>query len=211
MAMTLKKRIFVKEYLIDKNITRAAEAAGFAKRSAAQQGSRLMKDDDEVRAAIEKGLARELRYHEIKLAKAGVTKERWLEELAVVALANMDDHATIEAVKIGQGTRGKQRYVNTVVAVPTADRPRELGRVIKKISENKHGISIELHSKQSALETIGKHFGWIKSDFGIELPEGSQVVLTMPSNGREAPAPPEDAVNTNSQKEGKDGDGSSTT
>ncbi len=69
--------------------------------------------------------------------------------------------------------------------VATKDRPSHLGKAIKKISEGSKGIAIELHGKQAALETLGQHYGWIKTGIDLNLPNNTKVVLTMPSNGRE--------------------------
>jgi phage terminase small subunit len=49
--LTKKQRIFVKEYLVDSNATRAAKAAGYSKASATVIGSRLL-TNVKVRAAI---------------------------------------------------------------------------------------------------------------------------------------------------------------
>ena len=42
--LTPKKRLFAKEYLVDLNATKAAERAGYSKRTANEQGSRLLAD-----------------------------------------------------------------------------------------------------------------------------------------------------------------------
>jgi len=75
--ITPKQAIFVAEYLIDGNATRAATAAGFEAASAAGTGSRLLKNV-KVAAAIAAGQAR--------LAnKLEITAERVLRELARLA------------------------------------------------------------------------------------------------------------------------------
>src|SRR5262245_41898863 len=42
MSLTPKKRLFIAEYLVDFNATRAGGAAGYSKRTAQEQGSRLL-------------------------------------------------------------------------------------------------------------------------------------------------------------------------
>lgn len=44
--MTPKQKLFVKEYLVDLNATRAAIAAGYSEKTAKQQGSRLLTNVD---------------------------------------------------------------------------------------------------------------------------------------------------------------------
>jgi len=184
MALNSKQQLFVKEYLVDKNATRAAKAAGYSAKTAGAQGHDLLKKP-EIATAIQKGLEAQVIEAERRAAEVGFTKERWLQELQAIALSNMDDYASVEAIEVGRGLRGKKKYVATVVPKLTKDRPRELGAVVRKISETKNGIGIELHSKISALELLGKAYGWVKTE--IELPTGTvNVNLTMPANGREA-------------------------
>lgn len=44
MALTAKQRLFVAEYLVDKNATRAAKAAGYSEKTAYSVGQRLLKN-----------------------------------------------------------------------------------------------------------------------------------------------------------------------
>lgn len=180
MALPKKQLLFVNEYLIDKNATRAAKAAGYSARSAHTEGHRLLKKA-EIAALVEKGLEEQRASSEQRAAEKGFTKERWLEELQRVALSNVDDFIRIEKVKSSSSGR---TYL-TAVPIATKDRKTELGAAVRKISETKNGIGIELHNKIAALDILGKAYGWVKTE--IEIPPGTvNVNLTMPSNGREA-------------------------
>lgn len=75
--MTPKQAIFVAEYLIDSNATRAAIASGFAASGAHVQGARLLKNA-KVAAAIADGRAR-------LAEKLEITAERVLQEIAKLA------------------------------------------------------------------------------------------------------------------------------
>lgn len=56
MKLNARQKIFVKEYLVDKNATRAAKAAGYSKKTAQQMGAEnLLKPV--IRAAVDAGLA----------------------------------------------------------------------------------------------------------------------------------------------------------
>lgn len=192
MALTPKQAIFVKEYLKDKNATRSAKAAGYSKKTAHSAGPRLL-GNVEIKAEIAAGLEAlakeaEARARKVVGAKA-ITKERWLAELALIAFANMDDYATV-------GSRG-------VSITHTKDRPRKLGRAVKKLYEstslNGGSQGIELHPKLPALEQIAKHYGWIKDKVEHSGEGGGPVqaaVIVVPSNGREV-------------KDGKSGNGES--
>lgn len=70
-------RVFVAEYLKDRNGTRAAIRAGYSKTSAAQQAERMLRKD-EICAAVEEGLSR-------ITAKCELSVERTLREVARIA------------------------------------------------------------------------------------------------------------------------------
>lgn len=189
MALSPKIQLFVKEYLVDRNATRAAKAAGYSAKSAHAQGCRLLKNA-EVQAEIKKHEAAQDTAFKRRAQAQGLTKDRWLRELQRIAFANIDDFVTIEDVEMPQGESGKTYTVTQVRAVATKSRRRSFGAAVKKISETKNGIGIELHSKQSALDTLGKAMGWLKEDaINLNLPQvdSVQVRLTLPANGREAP------------------------
>lgn len=187
MALNSKHALFVKEYLVDQNASRAYKVVypKSTDKAARAAASRLLTNGN-VKAAIEKGLAEQAAKVEERIAAKGVTKERWVEELSRLAFANMDDFMTIEARPTFNGRSGKKHYVATALPKLTKDRPKELGHAIKKISETKNGIGLELHSKQAALELLGRHFGWVKNDLGVAPASNVQVILTLPANGREA-------------------------
>lgn len=75
--LTKKQRVFVAEYLIDQNATRAAVAAGYSKKTAQEQGSRLL-SNVMVAAEISKKLGK-------KLEKLEITADRVLGEIAKLA------------------------------------------------------------------------------------------------------------------------------
>lgn len=74
-----KRAAFVREYLLDLNATQAAIRAGYAKKTANREGSRLLSNVD-IRAAIDAHQARQLE-------TAGVSKARLLQELGRIALS----------------------------------------------------------------------------------------------------------------------------
>jgi phage terminase small subunit len=82
--LTAKRKLFVDEYLIDFNATRAAKAAGYSAHSAAAIGSRLASMPD-VKAAIE---ARQTE----RVAQLGLACDKVLEQLAQIAFASLADH-----------------------------------------------------------------------------------------------------------------------
>lgn len=77
MALSVKHRIFVREYLKDKNATRAYKASGHEGKGATQSASKLLTNPN-VKLAVEKGLAR-------LEAKIELSAERVLASLAEIA------------------------------------------------------------------------------------------------------------------------------
>jgi phage terminase small subunit len=166
-----KQSIFVREYLIDKNATRAAKAAGYSAKSAHSAGPRLL-ENVEVGAEIEKGLRKQERRLERKAIEIGLTRESWLSELWLIASTDFDDVA---------------RVVNSgLEIISTDERAAGIGRAIKKISCAQSGTSIELHSKMAALALIGKAQGWLKDRVEYSGNEQPVVIVQMPDNGRAA-------------------------
>ncbi len=195
MGLRPKQLLFVKEYLIDKNATRAAKAAGYSAKTAYAMGSENL-SKPEIAAAIREGFEAQIKVSEAKAAKSGLTKERWLQELRLIAFANMDDFVTVdEESRIedrGENEEPLEFKIQKINLTPTKDRKPGRGRVIKKITETQtqHGgsMGIELHSKLPALELLGKAYGWVKEQVehsGEVNGNSPQVIITLPSNGRE--------------------------
>ena len=65
--MTPKQQRFVQEYLIDLNATQAATRAGYSKRTAGQQGERLLKNV-EIAAAVQAAM-------DARSARTGITQD----------------------------------------------------------------------------------------------------------------------------------------
>ena len=82
-----KRSLFVREYLVDRNGTRAAIAAGYAPRSASVTSCRLLRNA-KVRAELSQ-------VTEQRLERLEVTADAVIQELAKVAFANMKDYLSV--------------------------------------------------------------------------------------------------------------------
>ena len=82
--LNAKQSLFVQEYLIDKNATRAAKAAGYSAKSAYSVGHENLRKPD-IKKAIELGL-------KAQADKADVSADRVLQELAAIAFSEWPDH-----------------------------------------------------------------------------------------------------------------------
>lgn len=181
MGLNPKQIIFVKEYLVDKNATRAAKAAGYSVKTAHSTGAENL-TKPEIASAIAEGFRAQVKAAEGRAAKRGVTRDRWMRELELIGFANMDDFATVD-----ESSSGAQ-HVNLVT---TMERKKGRGHAIKKLTETQtqHGgsLGIELHGKLPALEIIGKAYGWVKDQVEHSGAGGApQVVLHVFENGSEA-------------------------
>lgn len=174
--LTRQHILFVQEYMVDRNASRAALASGYSKKNPDVIGSQLLRHPL-VAAMIEEKTAELGAKCEKKRKNIEVTKERWLRELKRIAFADMDDFVEV--------TR------NGIKITATTDRKKNRGHAIQKISESvtKEGgsQSLSLHNKQPALELLAKHYGWIKERSEVTGADGGpQVILTLPKNKREA-------------------------
>lgn len=186
MALNAKQRLFVKFYLIEANATKAAKLAGYSAKSARVDGPRML-INAAIAQAVDEGQRRQARALELAAIENGVTKERWLKELGRIAFTSIDDVATIDK-------KGK------VHVIPTAERAPVLGHTIKKVSGGKYGPTLELHSKQAALDTLGRSYGWVKDQVELSGKDGAPMAfLRMPSNGKESKKYPSPATATEAE------------
>lgn len=164
MALNARQRLFVQHYVLTKNATQSAILAGYSEKTAGVIGAENL-TKPYIASEIEALTMKEEEKVRVKIRKAGVTKERWLREIAAIAFADMDDFAQV--------------MTNCVSLIPTNERKKGKGRVIKKITEttNQNGgsQSIELHPKLPALELIGKHMGWLKDQMEVSGPNGQPI------------------------------------
>ena len=85
--LTAKQQRFCDEYLIDLNATQAAIRAGYSKKTANEQGARLL-----VNVSIQKKIF-ELQKEREK--RTEITQDSVLRELALIAFAKASDYAKV--------------------------------------------------------------------------------------------------------------------
>lgn len=182
MKITKKQQTFVDEYLIDLNGTQAAIRAGYSKRTASEQASRLLANV-KVQAVIqEKMKEREKR--------TGITADRVLKQLEKIAFSDMKDFMSWETVR--QVTEYQEVWVDDEVDEETGKPGKVLknlpvvsqftrinmktsdevdGTIIQEVKEENRGgsisHSIKLNDRMKALELLGKHLGMFKENVNI--------------------------------------------
>ena len=83
--LTPKQKLFVAEYLVDLNATQAAIRAGYSEKRASEIGYQLLRKTT-VQAAIQEAMAD-------REERTGVTQDRVVAELELVAFAEAHDYA----------------------------------------------------------------------------------------------------------------------
>ena len=143
--LTPQQARFVEEYLIDNSSqSKAAIRAGYSIHSAVVNASRLMRQP-KIRAAIAEGQAE-------RSKRLGITQDRVLQELALIAFANLKD-------VVGKNAEG-----DTDIDMQGMD--RNVAAALAEVSISTKGgktkvrtAKVRLVDKISALEKLGKHLG----------------------------------------------------
>ena len=162
MKLNPKQTRFVQEYLIDLNATQAAIRAGYSKKTADTQGPRLLGNVG-VASAIQEAMKK-------CEEKTGITQERILNELAIIAFSDLanyldidQDTGAIRAKSFDELSEGISRALEQI----KEDRMiREDAKGQDSIINSK--ITFRMHDKLKALELLGKHLAMFKDQSEIK-------------------------------------------
>jgi len=165
-----RKALFVAEYLIDMNATRAAIRCGYAANSAAVTASRLMKDPW-VKAELRKALQERKKRLELNA-------KRFDEEVAKLAYSNVLDYwdrdtggIDLAAVDRDQAAAISELKVNTV-EMPAFGPADQFGQGPILIART---VKFKLYSKTQALMLMGRRLKLLKDE--VELKGRLTVVV----------------------------------
>lgn len=148
LKLTAKQKDFAEQYVHCMNATKAAWRTGLSVKAAGVTGHHWLKNP-KVQEAIKRVRAQ-------RAQKLEGLKERVLEELACIAVADLTDVIFIKDGEI---------HVKDLAKLPS-----EVTRCIRTISmvPTKYGTScrVEFYDKEKALELLGKHAGmwWDKEE-----------------------------------------------
>jgi phage terminase small subunit len=143
--LTKKQELFVAEYLVDLNATRAAISAGYSVKSADCQASQLLANPKVSEAIAAK--------HGKRLSSLEITADRVLQEIAKLAFCDPANFFEAD---------GSLRHIqdldqNTRMAIAGL----EVAELFEGTGEQKHcyGLlkKIKIADKRSSLELLGKH------------------------------------------------------
>lgn len=148
--LTCKQRLFVAEYLIDLNATKAAERAGYSRATARQQGARMLSN-----AVISAEIAEQ---QATRFRRLEISADAVLQELAKIAFANMLDYIRItptgEArVDLSKLTREQAAAIGEITVEEFMERTGEGEDGLEKVKR----VKFKLSDKRAALVDLGKH------------------------------------------------------
>lgn len=150
-----KRKLFVKEYLLDLNATQAYLRAGYrcSEEAARRAASRLLTNVD-VQAEIHTAMkAREKR--------TDISSDRVVKELAKIAFADIKDFMSFrtDLRVVDRNEDGDPVY--DVAQIVEMKKSEDVdGSLINEVSISRDGtLKFKLHDKKSALEMLGRHLG----------------------------------------------------
>jgi phage terminase small subunit len=154
-------KAFVEDYCRHFNATRAAKAAHYSEKTAYSQGQRLLKNV-EIQEAIK-----------ARIAELTMGEDEFMVRMAEDARADMGDFATIRP-RMSQEHLDPDDPNSELIWVRSQEleiRPEAIkkqGRIVKRLSMNKYGPSIELVDALAARIKIGEMMGKFVSKHEIK-------------------------------------------
>lgn len=150
MALNAKQARFVEEYPVDLNATKAAERAGYSKKTAYSQGQRLLKHV-EVAAAIAEAF-------EKRSKRLDVTQDRVVRELARIAFADIRDLFTWDEERAcyvpSENLTDDQAAAISSIEAETTRYTNENDETETKIK-----LKLRTYDKKGALDSLARHLG----------------------------------------------------
>lgn len=181
--LTRKQQIFVIEYLNCWNASEAARRAGYSEKTARSQGERLLTNADIAEAIEAEITERQIKPAEI-LERLGQQARGEIGQFFKITERETDlPLPTEEIVKEEMRTdaRGNPYRVFTVRrTVLDLDKLRDpqYSRLVRKFSDTKQGLSIELYDAQAALEKLGKALGVLTDRMAVTT---QAVIAELPA------------------------------
>lgn len=147
--LTDKQKVFVDEYLIDMNATRAYKVAypSVTKdETAMAAASRMLRN-----VKVQEKIAERMKDREIRTE---LTQDKVLKELAAIAFANGSDFAKVvkKENEFGEEYQDVELELTDKLTV-------EKKKAIAGIKMGKNGIEVNTCDKVKALELLGRHLG----------------------------------------------------
>jgi phage terminase small subunit len=163
MALTAKQGLFAQEYIVDLNATQAAIRAGYSENTARQMGAENL-SKPVIQEAIQKAM-------DERSKRTEITADRVLREYEKLGFSNITDFLKVEETDvvidfIGEGEMKQpiMQKVSNVRIFDTDSVDRVKLAAVAEIKQTKDGISLKLHDKKGALDSIARHLGILKDN-----------------------------------------------
>jgi len=163
--ITEKQKTFCREYLVDLSPGKAAKRAGYSKRTASAQASRLLtlvKIQDYIK-----------KYQDERAERTNITADRVLKELGKIAFSNIgefihlvDSDGFISMKTLESLTKEQMACISEMSEYETDRGARR--------------FKFKLHDKIKGLELIGKHLSMFNENINHKFPDGCGVLMVAP-------------------------------
>lgn len=166
MALTAKQQRFVDEYLIDLNATQAATRAGYSKKTANEQGSRLLANVS-VSAAIRQGM-------NARSGRVEITQDMVLKELAKIGFSDIRKvvrwgETQVRMVDGEDDSPEDMVPYHGLALIDSTEIDDNTAGAIAEVSQGRDGLKVKLHDKKGALVDIGRHLGMFSAPGHLSL------------------------------------------
>lgn len=158
MSLPVKQRLFIQEYLIDLNASAAYMRAGYKSKNPDVDGHKLL-----VKPSIQKAIKEAM---DKRSERTQITADMVLREYAKIGFSNITDYLKVEEKEF-QTESGTHTY-KTVEIFETDDIDRSKMDAVAEIKQTKEGISLKLHDKKGALDSIARHLGMFVDNSKVE-------------------------------------------
>ncbi|MPW25961.1 terminase small subunit [Alkalibaculum sp. M08DMB] len=171
--LTEKQKLFINEYLIDLNATRAyKEVYKSTKKdeTARANSSRLLKKQKIIDYLDAQMKEREKRTE--------ITQDKVLKELAKIGFADIKDYLEYKTAKTVVGYEEGEPIIDYSQIIDVIDSKNVDTSIIQEVSISKDGtFKFKLYDKQRALTDIGKHLGMFTDKTEISGDIGLKVIV----------------------------------
>jgi phage terminase small subunit len=166
MALTAKQQRFVDEYLIDLNATQAAIRAGYSKKTADQQASRLL-----TNVKVGEYLAK--RRNDLQ-GRVEISQDMVLRELAKIGFSDIRKvvrwgETMVSMVDGEEGEAEEMVPYHGLAMIDSTEIDDITAGAIAEVSQGRDGLKVKLHDKKGALVDIGRHLGMFAAPGHAEL------------------------------------------
>lgn len=169
-GLTAKQRMFVAEFLVDRNGTQAAVRAGYSEDTAYSIAHRLLRKD-EIKAAIDKA-------ESMRAERLEITADRVAVELARISFADLREITYVKDGKL---------YCKDTDALTD-----EQAAAIAELIPTPAGVRVRLHPKAQALDQLGKILGLHRTAIDLKHVGLPPVLQFVPAAKGEPPEPDAD-------------------